>query len=164
MLLVIQYFQSLRSGKKFLLTNSWASCHLVYTELENLIYKYGEFRGKFHSLLFRSCQGTILHVMVSLCVCDSFPPTSPWTSFFKNVCRAQKRQYISLLSKGEIFFFKPMHFGRAVVVNMSCLFTVPTKLPCCPSLAWWNLGLLIHFAVCQWMIYIFCQGEMYVGE
>ena len=63
---------------------------------------------------------------------------------------------------GEIFF-KPVRLGRAVAVTMSCLFTVPTKLPCCPSLAWYNLGLLIHFAVCQWVIYIFCQGEIYVG-
>lgn len=60
-------------------------------------------------------------------------------------------------------FFKPVRLGRAVAVTMSCLFTVPTKLPCCPSLAWYNLGLLIHFAVCQWVIYIFCQGEIYVG-
>lgn len=74
-----------------------------------------------------------------------------------------QRRTLKWLLSGDIFF-KPMHFGRAVVVIMTCLFTVPTKLPCCPSLAWWNLGLLIHFAVRQWIIYIFCQGEIYVGD
>lgn len=85
-----------------------------------------------------------------------------WRYLMKSDLITQRRT-LKWLLRGD-FFFKPMHFGRAVVVIMSCLFTVPTKLPCCPSLAWWNLGLLIHFAVCQWMIYIFCQGEMYVGE
>ena len=104
MLLIIQYFHSLRLGKKFLFTNSWACCHLVYRELENLIYKYGEFRRKSILSYVDFFRGQFFMIWCHYMLCDSFF-FFPLDQLFKNVCGAQKRQYISLLSKGEIFFF-----------------------------------------------------------
>ena len=104
MLLIIQYFHSLRLGKKFLFTNSWACCHLVYRELENLIYKYGEFRRKSILSYVDFFRGQFFMIWCHYMLCDSFF-FFPWTSFSKMSVEHKRDSISPSWAKGKFFFF-----------------------------------------------------------